>query len=49
MNTHTLYTECIHCDNPIESGLFDEADNTMYLECLSCKEESTVWNWYDEI
>jgi translation initiation factor 2 beta subunit (eIF-2beta)/eIF-5 len=43
-----LYTECIHCDSPIEKGLYDELDNTMYLDCSSCKEESTVWDWYDE-
>jgi DNA-directed RNA polymerase subunit RPC12/RpoP len=48
MNTQTLYTECIHCDSPIENGLFDELDNTMYLDCTSCKEDSTVWDWYDD-
>ena len=48
INTQTLYTECIHCDSPIDKGLFDELDNTMYLDCNSCKDESTVWDWYDD-
>jgi hypothetical protein len=48
LSTRTLYTECINCDSPINGGLYDELDNTMYLDCSSCKEESTVWDWYDE-
>jgi len=48
LSTRTLYTECIHCDSPINSGLYDELDNTMYLDCASCKEDSAVWDWYDE-
>jgi hypothetical protein len=49
LELHSAYTECIHCDKVIEGmGLFDTSDNTMYLDCVNCKEEMTVWNWYDD-
>lgn len=44
-----VYTQCTSCEEIIDTpGLFDLLDNTMYIDCKSCKEEMVVWNWYDD-
>jgi DNA-directed RNA polymerase subunit RPC12/RpoP len=48
LELRTVYTECMTCDNPIEQGMFDNEDNTMYMECPNCLNEMAVWDWYDD-
>jgi Zn finger protein HypA/HybF involved in hydrogenase expression len=48
LETREVYTECFECDEPIEKGLFNVDDNSMYLECPNCREKMTAWDWYDD-